>query len=130
MLLLMEHFMNLYSRANGKNILGVSPECLRLLSSYEWPGNVRELKNVVLRAVVHCQGDILLPEHLTSRIIQGNPKLPTVTLPIGKTLAELEREIIIRTLEFAGRNKKRTAEILGISRRALYNKISKYSIST
>ena len=78
MLLLMEHFINLYSRVNGKNILGVSPECLRLLSSYEWPGNVRELKNVVLRAVVHCQGDILLPEHLTSRIIHGNPKLPTV----------------------------------------------------
>ena len=128
MLLLMEHFINLYSQANGKSILGVSPECLRLLSSYEWPGNVRELKNVVLRAVVHCQGDIILPEHLTERIIYGNPKLPTVTLPIGKTLAELEREIIIRTLEFTGRNKKRAAEILGISRRALYNKIDKHRL--
>ena len=128
MLLLMEHFINLYSQANGKNILGVSPECLRLLSNYDWPGNVRELKNVVLRAVVHCQGDIILPEHLTERILYGNPKLPTVTLPIGKTLASLEKEIIIRTLEFAAHNKKRTADILGISRRALYNKLKKHGI--
>jgi len=128
-LLLLEHFITNYSREHGKNILGVSPECLRLLSNYEWPGNVRELKNVIMRAVVLCQGDIILPEHLTDRIRYGHPKVPLVTLPIGQPLAAAEREMIIRTLEYTGHNKKRTAEILGISRRALYNKIGKHGLS-
>ena len=128
MLLLMEYFINNYSRVHGKNILGVSPECLSLMSNYDWPGNVRELKNVIMRAVVFCQGDIILPEHLTDRIRYGHPKIPVITLPIGQSLASMEREMIIRTLEYAGHNKKGTAEILGISRRALYNKMRKHGL--
>ena len=128
MLLLLEHFINNYSLAHGKNILGVSPECLSMLSNYDWPGNVRELKNVILRAVVHCQSEVILPELLTDRIRYGNPKVPMISLPVGKPLAEIERETILRTLEYTGYNKKRTAEILDISRRALYNKIDKYRI--
>lgn len=128
MLLLMEHFINQYSYAYGKNILGVSPDCLGLMSSYDWPGNVRELKNVIMRAVVLCQGDIIMPEHLTDRIRYGHPKVPMVMLPVGRTLEDMEKEIIIRTLEYADHNKKHTAEILGISRRALYNKIQKHQI--
>ena len=128
MLLLLEHFINHYSQAHGKSILGVSPDCLSMLSSYGWPGNVRELKNVILRAVVHCQGEVILPEHLTDRIRFGNPKVPMISLPVGQTLAEMERKAILRTLEYTGYNKKRAAEILDISRRALYNKINKYRI--
>jgi DNA-binding NtrC family response regulator len=128
MLLLMEHFINTYCRTNVKNIQGVSPECLSLMSSYDWPGNVRELKNVILRAVVQCQGDIILPEHLTDRIRYGHPKVPMISMPVGQTLEAMEREMIVRTLEYTGHNKKLTAEILGISRRALYNKIKKQAI--
>ena len=84
---------------------------------------------MILRAVVLCQGDIILPEHLTDRIRYGHPEAPLVTLPIGQPLEAVEREMIIRTLEYTGHNKKRTAEILGISRRALYNKISKHRLS-
>ena len=130
MLLLMEHFINNYSKLHNKNILGVSPECLGLMSAYDWPGNVRELKNVIMRAVVLCQGDIIRPEHLTDRIRYRHPRASVVTLPIGRTLAEMEREMIIRTLEYTGRNKKRAAAILGISRRALYNKIQKHGLRT
>lgn len=129
MLLLMEHFINDYSQAHGKNILGVSPDCLSLMSNYSWPGNVRELKNLIMRAVVHCQGEIILPEHLSDRIRYGRPSVPVVSLPVGQTLANMEREMIIRTLEYTGHNKKHTAEILGISRRALYNKISKHELT-
>ena len=130
MLLLMEHFINDYSRLHGKSIQGVSPECLRLLSNYDWPGNVRELKNVIMRAVVLCQGNIILPEHLTDRIRYGHTRTPRVTIPVGQSLTEVEREMIIRALEFTGRNKKRAAEVLGISRRALYNKIAKHGLKT
>jgi DNA-binding NtrC family response regulator len=128
MLLLMEHFINSYSQVHNKKILGVSPDCLSLMSSYDWPGNVRELKNIIMRAVVLCDGDIIRPEHLTDRIRFGHPKVPMVTMPVGQPLVAMEREMIIRTMEYTGHNKKLAAEILGISRRALYNKIEKHRI--
>lgn len=128
LMLLVEHFIAKYSREYGKNIQGVSPGCLRLLSSYEWPGNVRELKHIVMRAVVVCRGEIIRSEHLADRVRYGRAGLKTISLPLGQTLAAAEREMIVRTLEYTGQNKKQTAEVLGISRRALYNKIKKHGL--
>ena len=127
-LLLIQHFMNQYAATYQKKIPGISPECLNLMTSYDWPGNVRELKNVIIRAVVMCHGEILLPEHLPDRIRFGRPEKPMVNLCVGLKLSEVEREMIVRTLEFTGNNRKRTAQILGVSRRALYNKIHRHGI--
>jgi DNA-binding NtrC family response regulator len=98
------------------------------LESYDWPGNVRELKNVIQRAVLVCEGEVLLMEHMPSRFNPDKPVRPTVTFEIGTTLEEVEHEMIIRALSTTRNNRKRAAELLGISRRALYNKLKKHNI--
>jgi DNA-binding NtrC family response regulator len=124
--LLMDHFIQQVSKSFGKEIRGISPDCVARLENYSWPGNVRELKNVVQRAVVMCDGDILRPEHLPVRLQRSMEAPVAVPVHVGMSLEEVEREMIARTLESTGRNRTRTARILGISRRALYNKIKKY----
>ena len=128
MALLIDHFLEQFNQSYGKRIIGISPACVARLESYEWPGNVRELKNVVQRAVVMCQGDVLLPEHLPQRLRSEPTARPSVSFKIGATLTEIEREIVARTLAFTGNNRKKAAALLGISRRALYNKIAKYGL--
>jgi DNA-binding NtrC family response regulator len=98
------------------------------LESYDWPGNVRELKNVVQRAVLVCEGEVLLPSHLPARFTPGRPVHRKVSFEIGTPLEEIEREMVTRALAVAENNRKRTAELLGISRRALYNKLRKHNI--
>jgi len=126
--LLVDEFIRRYNKTFQKNILGISPECISLLESYDWPGNVRELKNVIQRAVLVCEGEVLLTEHTPTRFKPDKPVRTTVTFEVGTALEEMEREMIIRALATAGNNRKRAAELLGISRRALYNKLQKHNI--
>ena len=128
--LLAGHFIQRYNRAYQKRVIGLTPECSGLLESYPWPGNVRELRNVMQRAVLLCAGEIVSPDHLPARLRGGAtaPGSGTVSFRIGATLQEVEREIIVRTLRSTGNNRQRTAQILGISRRALYNKLERYGI--
>ena len=127
--LLIEEFLKRYAREFKKNILGVSPEFIGVLESYDWPGNVRELKNVIQRAVLVCTGEVLTPEHLPPRFHSDRTARPRVAFDIGTPLDEIEREMIVQTLETTHNNRKRTAELLGISRRALYYKLRRYAIS-
>ena len=128
--LLIDEFLKRYNGDFDKDIVGISPECLSVMQAYDWPGNVRELKNVVQRAVLVCSGDVILREHLPSRFqkVKGRPPHRGVIFEIGTTLDQMEREMIVRTLAAAKNNRKHTAEILGISRRALYNKLRKHGI--
>ncbi|MFW6456991.1 MAG: sigma-54 interaction domain-containing protein [Planctomycetota bacterium] len=126
--LLIEEFVKRYNERFDKNVRGISPECVGLLENYDWPGNVRELKNVVQRAVLVCDEDVLLPENLPPRFRENKPARPTVQMEVGTTLGEMEREMIIRTLEYTKNNRSQTARLLGISRRTLYNKLDKYRI--
>jgi len=127
--LLVGAFLKRYSEEFQKRVLGISPECVALLEAYDWPGNVRELKNVVQRAVLVCAGEVLLPEHLPPRFRPERQERPRVTFRVGTPLAEIEREMVVRALTFAGNNRKRAAELLGISRRALYSKLHKHDIT-
>jgi DNA-binding NtrC family response regulator len=128
--LLIDEFVKRYNEDFEKTITGIAPECVNVMQAYDWPGNVRELKNVIQRAVLVCKGDVLLREHLPSRFqkVKGRPLHRGVTFEIGTTLDQMEREMIVRTLAAAKNNRKQTAEILGISRRALYNKLRKHGI--
>ena len=126
--LLFEEFLQRYSRSFGKNISGVSPECVSLLEAYDWPGNVRELKNVIQRAVLVCRDEVLRPEHLPQRFRTARPPRHTVTFELGTPLDEVERELVVRALAAADNNRTRAAGLLGISRRALYNKLRKHGI--
>ncbi len=126
--LLVDHFMRQYNRVFGRSVSGVSPECIALLGAYEWPGNVRELKNVVQRAVLICPGEVITSEHLPPRFRPGKKLRNQVTFDVGTPLREVEREMVAQALASTGNNRTETAQLLGISRRALYNKLQKYAL--
>ncbi len=127
--LLAGSFIQRYNRSYQKRVIGLTPECAGLLQSYRWPGNARELRNVMQRAVLLCDGATITPEHLPARFRMPRAESDeTVSFRVGTTLQEVEREMIVRTLRSNGNNRQQAAEMLGISRRALYNKLSRYDI--
>jgi DNA-binding NtrC family response regulator len=111
-------------------VTGIEDDLLRDFESYEWPGNVRELRNVLERAVVLCGKGILGRQHLPPGF--GIVRVSTASgpdqlqMPVGTTVDEAERRLILRTLESTGNNKTRAAEILGISLKTLHNKLKEY----
>lgn len=103
-----------------------SPSTLALLNSYDWPGNVRELKNVVHRAYIMAD-EVIDSSCLTPGF--GSPKTPqgsNLQLRVGSTVEEMERRLIYATLEQYGGHKERTAEVLGLSSKTLYNRLRQY----
>lgn len=123
--LLVDHFIKHSCDDFQKVIRGISPNFFTCIEAYNWPGNVRELKNVIQRAVINCQEDILDINHLPKRLMNSGHADITIPVRIGMKLSEIEKEVIVRTLEYTGHNRTRSSEILGISRRALYNKMQK-----
>jgi len=126
--LLITDFLGRFNQSFKKNVRRISPDATRLLEEYDWPGNVRELKNVIQRAVLVCEGDVILPKHLTTRFQERKPRPSVIEFEIGTPLEEVEREMVLRALSLADNNRKRAAELLGISRRAIYNKLRKHNI--
>ncbi len=126
--LLVDHFIKNASDDFQKVIRGISSDFFSCLESYPWPGNVRELKNVIQRAVITCPGDILEIGHLPERLMSARHEDATIPIRIGMSIQEVEKELIVRTMEFTGHNRTRTSQILGISRRSLYNKIQRYDL--
>ena len=124
--LLIQDFLQRYSRDYKKSILGLSPEAMAMLEAYDWPGNVRELKNVIHRAVVVCTEEVLTPQHLSKRLKPNGLSNRKLILPVGTSFEEAERKLLERTLQATGNNRRHTAAILGVSRGTLYNKMRKY----
>jgi DNA-binding NtrC family response regulator len=127
---LTNHFVYRFGTVYGKEIERVSPESYRLLRRYSWPGNVRELKNVIQTAVLMADGKELRPEFIPQRIreaagVSARRDEPICSFRVGATLDGVEKEFIRATLAHVGGNKRLAASILGISRRALYNKIKR-----
>ena len=96
--------------------------------NFDWPGNVRELKNVIQRAILVCNGKTLQVKHLPKRFHKSKENTTSISLPLGSTLAEAERVMIESALSIMRGNKSEAAKMLGISRRALYNKIEKHNL--
>jgi len=127
---LVEIFLDELSRGNAVRRKTVTPSAMAALQAYGWPGNVRELKNVLESLLVSTGGDTVdladLPpaiERRTSRI-----SVEAVLLP-GTTLAQMERELIRRTLEHTGGNRTHSAQLLGIGVRTLQRKIQEYGLA-
>ncbi len=125
---LIEEFVKLFNKSFQKNILEIDPDFLALLEAYGWPGNVRELKNVIQRAVLVCNQEVLTPEYLPPRFLLDRPSPTRVSFEIGTPLDEIEKQMVLRALAATGNNRKKAAELLGISRRAIYNKLRKHNI--
>lgn len=107
----------------------VSPAALEALQFHAWPGNVRELRNVIERAVVICSGEQIERHHFAPYPIDQRERLrneDTITFPVGTPIEEVERQMIMRTLQKTKNNKTRAAELLGISLKTLHNKLNLY----
>ena len=123
--LLVEHIIKTLNTREGRSIRSVSRETMELLLDYDWIGNVRELENAIEYAFVHCDGNIILPQHLPGDI----RKLKKEEVRIeGKTLEELEKEFIKKTLKANNFDKGKTAKALRISRTTLWRKMKKYGL--
>jgi transcriptional regulator with PAS, ATPase and Fis domain len=126
--LLVQFFLNEFNRQYGKSIEAADPAVMRVFEGYSWPGNVRELRNVIERATILTNGNLLEPQHLPHALTAARrtePTLPTLELPLGTTVHETERQLILFTLECTRGNKTLAAEILGISVKTLHTKLSK-----
>jgi DNA-binding NtrC family response regulator len=129
--ILAQHFLRKYAEANGKEMEGIADEVMALLLAHPWPGNVRELENAMERAVVLAATPTLGPLHFPT-LRKVAPELSGsdagalgVRIP-GSTLAQLEREAILRTLEAVEGSTSRAATILDISPRKIQYKLKEY----
>ncbi len=122
--LLVDHFLGVYCKKNGRSRLDVSRDALRKLMEYSWPGNVRELENVVERAAVLCRSDVLGVEDLPDAVAQASAPSPTaLSFPMGTPLSEVEQRLIRETLAYTDGDKSLAAQLLGISTRTIYRKL-------
>jgi two-component system response regulator HydG len=130
-LLLADFFLKQYAEKNRRLVKGFTPKAMDLLMRHDWLGNVRELENVVERGVILARGDMITPSEFPDNIQKldlGN-KETKIDLTPGRTLKDVEKDMIIRTLEETGGNRTRSAKILGISRRTLQLKLKEYGIN-
>ncbi len=133
--LLVEALLPGLNAKHGCRVTGVDAAALEMLMARDWPGNVRELRNVLERAVILAGEGAIAPQHLPQPGA-AKPEAAAATPPdavvirIGTTVDEAERALILRTLEHAGNNKTRAAEILGISLKTLHNKLKEYAGET
>jgi DNA-binding NtrC family response regulator len=132
--LLAEHFREVFSREFRKNVASIESDALKVLEDWDWPGNVRELRNVIERAMIFADGDVLkaddLPELGSIEIpADDDEDMPEAfRVPKGLTLSDAEREYIKRTLDHCDGSVQRAAEVLGISRKNLWEKRKKYGL--
>ncbi len=120
-------FLNEFAKENGKKVEGFDPRARAALYAYSWPGNIRELRNTVESAVVMARGSLIGLEDLPPTISSAQGE-HDIRIPSGSSLAEAEKILIRDTLAEENGNKSKTAEILGIGRRTLYQKISDYGL--
>jgi DNA-binding NtrC family response regulator len=125
--LLVAAFLKEFIQENGRQIEGIDAKARLALYNYSWPGNVRQLRNSIESAVVLSKGTTITLDDLPPNI-RGDSGTNSLRLPVGASLAEVEKEVIRSTLAREGGNKSRTAEILGIGRKTLHRKIEEYGL--
>ena len=125
--LLVQHFIEKFNGETGKHVQGLSPGAMAVLQGYAWPGNIRELRNTVERAMILTDGESIDEEHLPPDMRPSHQESATLRVPVGIALREVEKEYILASLQRNGGNKARTAELLGISEKTLYNKLNRYA---
>jgi DNA-binding NtrC family response regulator len=127
--LLAQHFLGALNETEGTR-KRFSADALQRLERHDWPGNVRELKNVIQRAYIMADQEIgvatLPPELGAPTLSAGGTTDGSSALKVGSSLSDAERHLILATLEHYQGDKKKTAEVLGISLKTLYNRLNVY----
>jgi DNA-binding NtrC family response regulator len=126
--LLAQYMMDELRERHQRQARLIAPEVLEIFARHTWPGNVRELRNVVEHAVIICEGQRIEKQHLPPQLFAGRARAreDTITLPVGVSLDEAERQLILKTLIKTNNNKTRAAELLQISLKTLHNKLKLY----
>ncbi|MFH0777441.1 MAG: sigma-54 dependent transcriptional regulator, partial [Candidatus Eisenbacteria bacterium] len=138
-------FVKRFNRELGKDVRGASPEAMHRFLTYDWPGNVRELRNVIERAMLLEADDLILPDHLILEPVRKDGRMsspegeappaqerPGAAVPAREpeaeayTLADAEKNCILKALRMSNNNKTRAAQLLGISRQTLRTKLKEY----
>jgi DNA-binding NtrC family response regulator len=136
--LLVQHYIAKYAASGGKEIDGIAPDARRLLEEYRWPGNVRELQNVIERAVVLAERELLrpedLPEHIRIRTeaAVSAPPIPVNELPLKRAKEEwassFERDYLIELLKRHEGNISQAAKTAGVDRKTIHRLMKKHAI--
>ena len=149
--LLIGQFIKRYAADLGKDVVGISPEAMQLMMRYSWPGNIRELQSVIRQALLHANGQVLLPEFLPDEVRTGRKASTSSPATDGPglnleafidealsngteglhaaSIAVMERYLLARVLEKTAGNQSQAAKLLGITRGSLRNKIRQYRIA-
>ncbi|NDV41785.1 sigma-54-dependent transcriptional regulator [Flagellimonas sediminis] len=123
-LLFASYFLDRANSELEKEVFDFSEETKQLLLDYSWPGNLREMKNVIKRAVLFSQGEMVLPDALSNEVVQG---VNGTQEPIFSK-SDFEKERIMEALKQTNFNKSKAAKLLQITRKTLYNKINQYQL--
>ena len=129
--MLIDHFIGELAPQHGRSVRGISPEARTALVRYPWPGNVRELRNVIENMVVLARADVLGLEDVPEHVREGarTPSTRGSYSLAGRSLEEVERDLIEANLKLAEGNREKAAKILGMGERTLYRKIKAYGLS-
>jgi transcriptional regulator with PAS, ATPase and Fis domain len=123
--LLCRFILDRFNKTTGKKVYGISRPAQSILMTHNWPGNIRELQNVLEQAGILTAESFIRHSDLPGYLMELPPGAP----PIPMTLNEIEKRHIKMVLQLYNGNRSRSAEILGISRRALIRKIQKFEVS-
>jgi DNA-binding NtrC family response regulator len=124
--LLAKHFVEKYSELDNRSVKGLTDEAIATLIEMPWKGNVRELENIIERAVLMCKQDLISNKDLFLTEKDKQPNFVTQTISQTVSLREIEKNVILNTLDHTNGNRTHAAEILGISVRTLRNKMNEY----
>ncbi|MBI1762683.1 MAG: nif-specific transcriptional activator NifA [Acidobacteria bacterium] len=127
-LLLADHFLEKYGRQNGKSIKRISTPAIDMLNSYHWPGNVRELENVIERATLVSDGNVIHGYHLPPTLQTAEGSDTGTRLGLDQAVGAFEKEMIQDVLKTARGNRARAARMLDTTERILGYKVKKYGI--
>ena len=123
--LLVEHFLKKPGLNNGKKCMKISEKAMSMFLGLDWKGNVRELENIIERARLLGEGEVILPEHLFLDDAETVEKR-SIGIKAGLSVREMEKALISKTLEEVNNNRTHAAKMLGISIRTLRNKLQEY----
>lgn len=130
--ILANHFLKIYATKNSKKVTGFTEPAMNCLIGFEWPGNVRQLENVVERAVVFSESEVITPmvfpkeiSGAKSHIEMESHRIPvlTISFPIGTSMDEIENRVIHSILEFTQGNKQRAAQLLNIASKTIHRRL-------
>jgi two-component system response regulator FlrC len=124
--LLAKHFVEKYCELDNRSVKGLTDEAIATLMQMPWKGNVRELENIIERAVLMCKEDLISNKDLFLTEKDRQPNFVAQTIAPTVSLREIEKNVILNTLDHTDGNRTHAAEILGISVRTLRNKMNEY----